>query len=144
MRFCYNVACFMFWSHGMWDLSSLTRDGTHTPCIGRQSSNTGMPGEVPFWMSGFDPRAWMILKHYICQHYLVPLFNEPLNTGVPGTGCSPQRPVSGDALSGNACTIPLVLVRLHVTCQLRNPSPQDTEHSDHVPVSHLRSKTIGA
>ena len=41
-------------------------------------------------MSGFDHRAWMILKHYICQHYLVPLFNEPLNTGVPGTGCSPR------------------------------------------------------
>ena len=25
----------VFWPQGMWDLSSLTRDRTHTPCIGR-------------------------------------------------------------------------------------------------------------
>ena len=25
----------IFWPQGMWDLSSLTRDQTHTPCIGR-------------------------------------------------------------------------------------------------------------
>ena len=27
-----------FWSRGMWDLSSLTGDRTHTPCIGRHRS----------------------------------------------------------------------------------------------------------
>ena len=27
----------VFWLRGMWNLSSLTRDRTHTPCIGRQS-----------------------------------------------------------------------------------------------------------
>ena len=35
----YSIAsalCFdFFWPWGMWDLSSLTRDQTHTPCTGR-------------------------------------------------------------------------------------------------------------
>ena len=44
--------CVMFWPLGMWDLSPLTRDGTHTPCIGRQSPTTGLPGEVLFWYMG--------------------------------------------------------------------------------------------
>ena len=29
----------VFWPRGMWDLSSLIRDRTHTPCIGRRSPN---------------------------------------------------------------------------------------------------------
>ena len=32
-----------FWLQGMWDLSSLTRDRTHTSCIWRWSLNTGPP-----------------------------------------------------------------------------------------------------
>ena len=28
-----------FWRRSMWDLSSLTRDGTHTPCTGRRNVN---------------------------------------------------------------------------------------------------------
>ena len=47
---CYNIAsvlCFGFWPRGMWDLSSLTRDGTHTPCLGRQSLNHWTAREVP-------------------------------------------------------------------------------------------------
>ena len=32
----------------MWDLSSLTRDGTCTLCIGRQSLNHWTTREVPF------------------------------------------------------------------------------------------------
>ena len=32
---CFRV----FWLGGMWDLNSLTRDWTHTPCIGRWSLN---------------------------------------------------------------------------------------------------------
>ena len=31
----------------MWDLGSLTRDGTHTPCIGRRSLNHWTTREVP-------------------------------------------------------------------------------------------------
>ena len=39
LQYCF---CFMFWSFwpwGMWDLSSLTGDWTHTSCIGRWSLN---------------------------------------------------------------------------------------------------------
>ena len=38
-----------FWLQGMWDLSSLTRDHTHTPCIGRQSLNPWTTVEGPQW-----------------------------------------------------------------------------------------------
>ena len=37
----------VFWPQGMWDLGSLTRDGTHTPCIGRRSLNHWTTREVP-------------------------------------------------------------------------------------------------
>ena len=37
----------VFWSQGMWDLSSLTRDQTCTPCIGRRSLNHWTTREVP-------------------------------------------------------------------------------------------------
>ena len=35
------------WPPSMWNLNSLTRDRTHTPCIGRQSLNHQTTGEVP-------------------------------------------------------------------------------------------------
>ena len=37
----------VFWPRGMWDLSSPTRDWTHTPCIGRWSLNHWTVREVP-------------------------------------------------------------------------------------------------
>ena len=37
----------VFWPRGMWDLSSLTRDRTCTPCIERQSLNPWTAREVP-------------------------------------------------------------------------------------------------
>ena len=37
----------VFRPRGMWDLSSLTRDRTRTPCIGRQSLNHWTTREVP-------------------------------------------------------------------------------------------------
>ena len=37
----------VFWLRGMWDPSSLTRDGTHTPCLGRRSPNHWIAREVP-------------------------------------------------------------------------------------------------
>ena len=45
---------FRFWPQGMWDLSSLTRDPTHIPYIGRWSLNHWITREVPvlgflFW-----------------------------------------------------------------------------------------------
>ena len=48
---CYNIASFVyvlvFWPWGMWDLSSLTRERTHTPCIGRQSLNHRTTRDIP-------------------------------------------------------------------------------------------------
>ena len=37
----------VFWPQGMWDLSSLTRDRTRTPCFGRRSLNHRTAREVP-------------------------------------------------------------------------------------------------
>ena len=37
----------VFWPWGMWDLNSLTRDPTRTPCIGRRSLNHWTAREVP-------------------------------------------------------------------------------------------------
>ena len=37
----------VFWPWSMWDLSSLTRDWTCTPCIGRRSLNPCTAREVP-------------------------------------------------------------------------------------------------
>ena len=37
----------VFWLRGMWDLSSRTRDQTHTPCIGRRRLNHWTGREVP-------------------------------------------------------------------------------------------------
>ena len=37
----------VFWPRGMWDLSSPTRDRTHTPCIGRRCLNHWIAREVP-------------------------------------------------------------------------------------------------
>jgi len=45
-----SLSLFFFFSFllcGMWDLSSLTRDGTCAPCIGRQSLSYWTAGEVP-------------------------------------------------------------------------------------------------
>ena len=38
---------FGFWPRGIWARSFPTRDGTHTPCIGRQSLNLWTTREVP-------------------------------------------------------------------------------------------------
>ena len=37
----------VFWLRGMWDLRSLTRDRTRTPCIGRRSPNHWTAMDVP-------------------------------------------------------------------------------------------------
>ena len=44
LQYCF---CFMFWFFGPEDLSSLTRDQTCTPCIGRESLNHWTAREVP-------------------------------------------------------------------------------------------------
>ena len=59
----------IFWPRGMWDLSSLTRDGTHTRCVGRQSLNHWTTNEVlkachfspQFCLGGFET-CWIAWK----------------------------------------------------------------------------------
>ena len=41
---CFCFMFWFFWPQGMWDLTSLTRDGTHTPCEG-EVLTTGPPGK---------------------------------------------------------------------------------------------------
>ena len=45
--FFFFLVFWFFWPQGRWDLSSLTRDQTHTPCIWRQSLNHWTSREVP-------------------------------------------------------------------------------------------------
>ena len=50
-----------FWPQGMWDLSCLTRDWTHTPCMGRRSLNhwTTSPQCLVFYLScSYRARHW--------------------------------------------------------------------------------------
>ena len=54
LQYCFWFFFFFFyvlafWLQGMWDLSSLTRDQTHTPCIGRWSLNHRTAREVPMF-----------------------------------------------------------------------------------------------
>ena len=61
--------CFIFWflwPRGMWDLSSLTRDPTHTPCIGRQSLNHWTTREVPVCFCLFN---WSIVDLQCCVNF---------------------------------------------------------------------------
>lgn len=46
---CFMFFCFFFffWPRGFWDHSSLTRDQTHTLCIGRRGLNHWTVKEVP-------------------------------------------------------------------------------------------------
>ena len=50
----------VFWLRGTWDLSSPTRDGTRTACIGRRSLNHWTTREVP-WPPSFK-RIGFIFK----------------------------------------------------------------------------------
>ena len=46
VKYCFYFTFWFFWPWGMQDLSSLTRDRTHTPIIGRQSLNQWTSREV--------------------------------------------------------------------------------------------------
>ena len=47
LQYCFCFMFWLFWLRGMWDLSSPTRDRTHTPCLRRQSLNHRTTREVP-------------------------------------------------------------------------------------------------
>ena len=52
----------VFWPRGMWDLSSLTRDQTCTPCIGRRSLNHWTAREVPAFKKYIIPRGFPVAQ----------------------------------------------------------------------------------
>ena len=59
----------------MWDLSSLTRDQTHTPCIGRQSLNHWTAREVLGMMSFFKKIYLLFIfgcvgSSFLCEGFL--------------------------------------------------------------------------
>ena len=55
------VFCFGFWLQDTWDLSSLNRDWTHTPCIRRWSLNHWTARDSPgFAFIGLSP-------HFLCS-----------------------------------------------------------------------------
>ena len=67
---CYNIVSvsvcvsWFFWPEGMWDLNSLTRDGTCTLRIGRWSLNHWTTRQVPQWFDlthlfGSLPSTWV-------------------------------------------------------------------------------------
>ena len=71
-----------FWAHGMWDLSSPTRDRTRTPGIGRWSLNYWTAREVPvfsFLMNdtsicwAIKSGTWKVIidPSYICLNPIV-------------------------------------------------------------------------
>ena len=59
---CYNTAS-VFWLWVVWDLSSLTRDRTSTPCLGEQSRHHWTFREVPYaiMFSTWDSLSYCIL-----------------------------------------------------------------------------------
>ena len=61
-----------FWPPGMWDLSSPRRDGTCTPCTGKQSLNPWTTREVPrvsniAHESGNQFGSSAVVPDYICH-----------------------------------------------------------------------------
>ena len=61
----------VFWLQGMWDLRSLTRDGPHTPCVGRYKVLTiGPPGTSPQDSQILKP----CLKNFSGQNQNLPKF----------------------------------------------------------------------
>ena len=66
LQYCFCFYILVFWLRGMWDLSSPTRDRTHTPCIGRRNLKHWTAREVPggsFWSGPEDVGP----RHLICS-----------------------------------------------------------------------------
>ena len=69
LQYCFYFKS--FWPQGMWDLSSLTRDWTHTPSVlEAQSLNHQTTNEVPLntwcltWVFAFSQASWSQLSTF--------------------------------------------------------------------------------
>ena len=74
-QYCFCVLCFGFWPQGRWRLSSRTRDGTCTPCIGRGSLNHWTTRQVPgvlrfVGMSISSPQKWISSAPFSVFYFL--------------------------------------------------------------------------
>ena len=72
LQYCFCILCFVFWPRGVWDLSSLTRDWTHIPCIRRKSLSHWTTREVPTMMLLSTLTILPCISHYL---YLCIIFN---------------------------------------------------------------------
>ena len=96
---CYNIAsvlCFGFWPWGMWDLSSLTRGGTHTCHFGRGGLHHWTAREVPTYctfegrgqrsyrLSIFKCKGQMCMRAQSCPTPCYPLDCIPPGSSVHG------------------------------------------------------------
>ena len=90
LQYCF---CFMFlisWPQGIWDLSSLTWDQTHTLCIGRCILNPRITREVP---TQYDLKMdWDTLPSFCIRCYI-------LESTLHGGDCL-ETELKGDTNSG--------------------------------------------
>ena len=106
LQYCF---CFMFWYFcpwGMWDLNSLTRDRTHTPCTGRWSLNSGPPGksllEHPYGITPETSNSPRAPSHQqpsqdVCISLCVSFLTGVLKMPEAGSGSFSSLPLEGPA-----------------------------------------------
>ena len=89
LQYCLCFMFCFFWTGGIWDLSILTRDWTHAPCIGRQQLNHWTTRDVPrqilyHWsLTGFLGTflGYLTLSHTMgCLCHSIPLHCYPQDT----------------------------------------------------------------
>ena len=78
--FLFSILCFLlFWLQGMWDLKSLTRNQTYTPCIGMQSLNHWTIREVLrlYCLEQFSVHSKMSIRYRDFQYAPCPHIHKP-------------------------------------------------------------------
>ena len=90
----------VYWPRGVWHLSSLTRDWTCTPCIGRQSFNHWTTREAPTQcLRSQVCRDWSRLPK-VTQLHVLGLGLHPRWKGREGSGSWVESLVSGPIAEG--------------------------------------------
>ena len=75
LLFCVLI----FWPWGIWELDSLTRNQTYTPCIGRRSLNYWTAREIPtigYFESGQENAPPWYFKTSLCIIFLKVLYQD--------------------------------------------------------------------